>query len=98
MIVFGSQDDLRVIRLPILRRRTAPETRTPAAHKRRHRYQHILCMAVLWMALAIFLRHSPDNRFRPFSNLARGAHRSIFGQPHVDIREVLKVLWKELRL
>ena len=98
MIVFGSQNHLRVIGLSVLRRGATPETGTAAAHKRRHRLQDILRMSVLGMALAILFRYSARNRFHLLSDRAGRARWRVFRQPHVDIRKVLKVFGKELRL
>ena len=98
MIVFRSQNHLSVIGLPVLRCGAAPEARTAAAHKRRHRLQDILRMSVLRVALAILFRYSARNRFHLVSGRAGRARRRVFRQPHVDVRKVLKVFGKELRL
>ena len=85
MIVFGSQNHLSVVGLPVLRRSAAPEARTAAAHKRRHRLQDFLRMSMLRMALAILFRYSAGDRFHLLSNRAGRARRSVFRQPHVDV-------------
>ena len=97
MIVFRSQNHLSIIGLPVLRCGATPEARTAAAHKSRHRLQNILRMSVLRMALAILFRYSAGNGFHLLSDRAGRARRSVFRQPHVDVRKVLKIFWKELR-
>src|SRR3984957_19172900 len=98
MIVFRSQNHLSIIGLSVLRCGAAPEARAAAAHKSRHRLQNILRMSVLRMASTILFRYSAGNGLHLLSNRAGRARRGVFGQPHVDVRKVLKVFWKELRL
>src|SRR6476619_5377598 len=98
MIVLGSQNHLSVIGLSVLRCGATPETGTAASHKRRHRLQDILRVSVLWVALAIVFRYAARNRFHLVSDRAGRARWRVFRQPHVDVRKVLKVFGKELRL
>ena len=98
MIVFRSQNQLSIIGLPVLRCGAAPEARTAAAHKSRHRLQNILRVSVLRVAPAILFRYPAGDGFHLLSNGAGRARGSVFRQPHVDVRKVLKILWKELRL
>src|SRR3984957_18610480 len=97
MILFRSQNHLSIVSLPVLGCGAAPEARTAAAHKSSHRLQNILRMSVLRMASTILFRYPAGNGFHLLSNRAGRARGSVFRQPHVDIRKVLKVLWKELR-
>ena len=55
-------------------------------------------MAVLRMALAILFRYPAGDGFHLLSDRAGRARRRVFRQPHVDVRKVLKVFGKELRL
>src|ERR1700687_3141189 len=97
MIVLRSQNHLSIIGLPVLRCGAAPEARAAAAHKSRHRLQNILRMSVLRMASTILFGYSPGNTSHLLSDRAGRAPGSVFWQPHVDVRKVLKILWKELR-
>src|ERR1700730_9994007 len=97
MIVFRSQNRLSIVGLPVLGCGATPEARTAAAHKRGHRLQHILRMSVLRMASPILVRYSAGDGFHLLSGGAGRARRSVFRQPHVDVRKVLKILWTELR-
>ena len=98
MIVFRSQNHLSIVGLPVLGCGATPEARTAAAHKRGHRLQDILRVSVLWMAPAILFRYSAGDGFHLLSGGAGRARRSVFRQPHIDVRKILKILWKELRL
>src|SRR5579883_2897621 len=98
MIVFGSQNHLCIVGLPVLRGGAAPEARTAAAHEGGHRLQDILRVSVLWVAPAILFRYSAGDGFHLLSGSAGGARRAVFREPHVDVGKVLKILWKELRL
>ena len=53
---------------------------------------------LLGVALAIVFSYAARNRFHLASDRAGRARWRVFRQPHVDIRKVLKVFGKELRL
>ena len=95
-LVTQLNDDLRIIRLLLLRRNGEPKTRPSSPTKLVSAFNKRRCVCRS-DALFKLAHHSPDNLLGMLRCFIGDRERRTVRQPDVDIRPILDVFWKELR-